>query len=96
MRLDGMLLIVERLLPERIECCEAHREIAMMDLHMLVMPGNRERTGVEYTELCAKAPASSSHPDKADRAAVRHHAGAQDLDARTSRDGSAQDEEQAR
>jgi hypothetical protein len=70
MRLDSVLLIVERLLPERIECCEAHREITMMDLHMLVMPGGRERTGVERRPR--------AHPDKADRVAVRHHAGAQD------------------
>ena len=55
MRLDRVLLIVERLLPERIECCEAHREITMMDMHMLVVPGGRERTGVEYAELCASA-----------------------------------------
>ncbi len=55
MRPDSVLLIVERLLPERIECCEAHREITMMDLHMLVMPGGRERTAGQYGELFAGA-----------------------------------------
>jgi hypothetical protein len=52
---DGVLLIVERLLPEQITCCEAHREITMMDMHMLVVPGGRERTIAEYAELCAAA-----------------------------------------
>jgi orsellinic acid C2-O-methyltransferase len=52
---DGVLLIVERLLPEWITCCDAHREITMMDMHMLVVPGGRERTITEYAELCAAA-----------------------------------------
>ena len=52
---DGVLLIVERLLPERINCCDAHREITMMDMHMLVVPGGRERTIAEYAALCAAA-----------------------------------------
>ncbi len=55
MHLDGVLLIVERLLPERITCCDAHREITMMDMHMLVVPGGRERTIAEYAALCAAA-----------------------------------------
>jgi orsellinic acid C2-O-methyltransferase len=52
---DSVLLIVERLLPERITCCDAHREITMMDMHMMVVPGGRERTIAEYAELCAAA-----------------------------------------
>jgi SAM-dependent methyltransferase len=52
---DGVLLIVERLLPERINRCDAHREITMMDMHMLVVPGGRERTIAEYAALCAAA-----------------------------------------
>lgn len=44
MRRDSTLLVVERLLPERIECSNAHREIVMMDVHMLAVPGGRERT----------------------------------------------------
>lgn len=52
---DSVLLIVERLLPERITCCDAHREITMIDMHMLVVPGGRERTIAEYTALCAAA-----------------------------------------
>ena len=55
MRPDSTLLVVERLLPERIECSEAHREIVMMDMHMLVMPGGRERTATEYAELFVAA-----------------------------------------
>ena len=55
MRPDSALLIVERLLPERTECSDAHREITMMDMHMLVMPGGRERTTSEYVELLAAA-----------------------------------------
>jgi hypothetical protein len=49
------LLVVERLLPERIECIGAHRDIVMMDLHMLVMPGGRERTTNQYAKLLATA-----------------------------------------
>lgn len=52
---DSVVLIVERLLPERITCCDAHREISMMDMHMLVVPGGRERTIAEYAALCAAA-----------------------------------------
>ncbi len=55
MRRDSALLVVERLLPERIECSDAHREIVMMDVHMLAVPGGRERTASEYAELLAAA-----------------------------------------
>ena len=55
MRPDSILLIVERLLPERTESSDAHREITMMDMHMLIMPGGRERTTSEYAALLAAA-----------------------------------------
>ena len=55
MRADSRLLIVERLLPERIACSDAHREIVMMDMHMLVVPGGRERTFSEYAEVLSAA-----------------------------------------
>jgi orsellinic acid C2-O-methyltransferase len=92
MRLDSVLLIVERLLPERIECCEAHREITMMDLHMLVMPGGRERTGVEYAELCASVGLELIRTKQTGSPFAIMQA--RKIDARTSRDG-AQDEEHA-
>jgi orsellinic acid C2-O-methyltransferase len=55
MRRDSKLLIVERLLPERIECTDYCREIVMMDIHMLVMQSGRERTVTQYAELFAAA-----------------------------------------
>ena len=55
MRPDSAILIVERLRPERTEYSDAHREITMMDMHMLIMPGGRERTTSEYAELLAAA-----------------------------------------
>jgi hypothetical protein len=51
----SVLLAIERLLPERIEGSDAHREITMMDLHMLVLHGGRERTTAHFAELCAAA-----------------------------------------
>ena len=55
MRPGSVLLVVERLLPERIACRPDHADAAMMDLHMLVMPGGRERTAAEYAALLAAA-----------------------------------------
>ena len=55
MRPETRLLVVERLLPERTECSDAHREIMMMDLHMLVGSGGRERTAAHYDRLFAAA-----------------------------------------
>jgi len=51
----GTLLLVHRLLPERMEACAAHQQIAMMDMNMLVMPGGRERTEREFRELLEAA-----------------------------------------
>jgi SAM-dependent methyltransferase len=55
MRPDSVLLVVERLLPERTEYSDADREVVMMDMHMLVAPGGRERTSSEYGELFTAA-----------------------------------------
>lgn len=55
MRSDSTLLVIERLLPERTECSDVHREIVMMDMQMLVMQSGRERTSARYAELLAAA-----------------------------------------
>jgi hypothetical protein len=64
----------------------------MMDLHMLVMPGGRERTSVEYAELCASAGLELIQTKQTGSPFAIMQA--RKIDARTSRDG-AQDEEQA-
>jgi hypothetical protein len=55
MRSDSMLLVIERLLPERIDNSAAHREIVMMDLHMLVMLNGQERSTADYAALFTAA-----------------------------------------
>jgi O-methyltransferase domain/Dimerisation domain len=52
---DGTLLVLERALPERIERSDAHREMAMMDMHMLVATGGQERSACRYVALFAAA-----------------------------------------
>jgi tRNA A58 N-methylase Trm61 len=49
------ILLVERIMPERMEATPAHRRIAMADMNMLAMPGGQERTGHEYRTLLATA-----------------------------------------
>jgi hypothetical protein len=49
------LLLVERLMPVKMEVSIGHSQIAMMDMNMLVMPGGRERTELEYTNLLEAA-----------------------------------------
>jgi SAM-dependent methyltransferase len=51
----GKLLIIERLMPERLENTPAHHAIARSDLNMLVGPGGRERTEAEFRALLASA-----------------------------------------
>lgn len=48
--LDGVLLVVERVVGPPNEDLEGK----LSDLHMLVMPGGRERTAVEWTSLLAR------------------------------------------
>jgi orsellinic acid C2-O-methyltransferase len=55
MRSDSRLLIMERLLPDLIECTDAHREIVMLDMQMLVLAGGRERTIAQYATLLTTA-----------------------------------------
>lgn len=45
------LVLVERILPERIEAGLAARLVATSDVHMMVMNGGRERTEGEYRAL---------------------------------------------
>ena len=50
------LLIIERLLPERIDQNDAlAQDILLMDINMMVTGGGRERTEVEYRTLLVKA-----------------------------------------
>ena len=51
----GKLLLVERVMPERMAASPSHLRAAMLDLNMLVMPGGRERTAAEYAALFAAA-----------------------------------------
>lgn len=48
---DGKLLIIERVIPARVEASSAHRAIARADLNMLVALSGRERTEAEFCVL---------------------------------------------
>jgi len=52
---DGKLLLVERVMPVKVEASQSHRQMAMVDIHMLVLAGGRERTVAEYQALFAAA-----------------------------------------
>ena len=52
---EAKLLLVERVIPPRIENSEAMRVLVVSDLHMMVMNGGRERTEAQYGELFAAA-----------------------------------------
>lgn len=47
----GKLLLVERVMPERIEAAPRDRILAWSDLAMLIGPGGRERTEAEFRAL---------------------------------------------
>ena len=47
----GTLLLVEQVMPDRMEASSSHRRAALLDLHMLALPGGRERTSAEYKTL---------------------------------------------
>jgi hypothetical protein len=49
------LLVVERIMPERISGSPAERAIIRSDLNMLVALGGRERTLAQFTALLASA-----------------------------------------
>lgn len=50
---DGTLLLIERVMPTRMDASPSHRSAALLDLHMLALPGGRERTGAECEALLA-------------------------------------------
>jgi O-methyltransferase/methyltransferase family protein len=49
------ILLLERVMPEKMEATPANQRMAMFDMNMLAMPGGQERTGNEYRSLLAKA-----------------------------------------
>jgi hypothetical protein len=52
---QARLLVVERLLPERMQPCAEHRWVAASDLNMMVALAGRERTEAEFRSLFAGA-----------------------------------------
>lgn len=52
---DGRLLLVEHVVPERLEVTAAHQAVARSDLHMLVALGAKERTAAEFRDLLDSA-----------------------------------------
>lgn len=52
---NGKLLLVERVMPVRMEASPSHQRMAMIDINMLAVPGGRERTEAEYHALFAAA-----------------------------------------
>jgi hypothetical protein len=52
---DGSLLLIERVMPAQIDASAGHQLWTMMDMHMLVMLGGRERTEDEFQALFAAA-----------------------------------------
>ncbi len=52
----AVLLVIDRVLPDRIEAVPAMRQAALVDLVMLVLtPGGRERTEGQFRTLLAGA-----------------------------------------
>ena len=51
----GKLLLVEPVLPARVERSEAHPRMVMSDLNMLAVAGGRERTEDEFGALLTSA-----------------------------------------
>ncbi len=45
---DGSLIVVERIMPDRVQPCGLHRSVAGMDLTMMLGFGGHERTQSEY------------------------------------------------
>jgi ubiquinone/menaquinone biosynthesis C-methylase UbiE len=48
---DGSLIVVERIMPDRVQPCAQHRSVARMDLTMMLGFGGHERTQSEYEAL---------------------------------------------
>lgn len=55
MRPKARLLVIERLVPARYRASVDHLRIAMVDLHMMVILGGRERTKEEFRTLLSAA-----------------------------------------
>ncbi len=51
----GKLIVIERLMPEKVKAGEPDRTVAFVDLHMLRGPGGAERTGRAYRRLIREA-----------------------------------------
>jgi hypothetical protein len=51
----SILLVVERIMPARMTASVAPQRAALLDLHMLLGPGGRERSEAEYQTLLAAA-----------------------------------------
>src|SRR5439155_9084556 len=52
---NGRLLVVERIIPERLEPTFVDQRATLMDLNMLVLSGGRERTEAEFGGLFESA-----------------------------------------
>ncbi|MBT9456965.1 MAG: methyltransferase domain-containing protein [Burkholderiaceae bacterium] len=52
---DGRVLVIERVMPDRVEDLPAHRTTVRSDLNMLVGLGGRERTLADYDALLSSA-----------------------------------------
>jgi ubiquinone/menaquinone biosynthesis C-methylase UbiE len=51
----GRLLVIERVMPDRLRVSGADQSAARSDLHMLVAHGTRERTEAEFRQLLAQS-----------------------------------------
>jgi O-methyltransferase domain/Dimerisation domain len=49
------LLLLERVMPEKMRATPVNQRMAMIDMNMLAMPGGQERTEEEYRNLLAQA-----------------------------------------
>jgi hypothetical protein len=52
---DGTLLLVERIVPARVQQTATHQSILFADLNMLALTGGRERSEAEYRSLLGAA-----------------------------------------
>jgi hypothetical protein len=52
---NGRLILIERIMPERVQTSALDQAAALADLNMLVQTGGAERTEAEYRTLLEKA-----------------------------------------
>jgi O-methyltransferase domain/Dimerisation domain len=55
MNQGSKILLLERVMPEKMEVTSTNQRMAMFDMNMLAMPGGQERTEKEYRALLANA-----------------------------------------